>query len=134
MTTGSTGRRVAMVVAVVAAVAAGCGGDDGPSAEEEARAAAEAFAAAMQDGDYEAACGELTEELAAQLGGEGCPEQIGAIAGEESGLEIAVTGVRVSGPKAVAETEVSRPGSPPRESSFELVESEGSWLVSQLGD
>jgi hypothetical protein len=136
MTTGTKGCRAAGVAAVVVAlvVPAGCGGDDGPSADEEARAAAQEFTASLEGGDYSAACEELTDELRAQLGGEGCPDQLAAVAGEGSGVSITVTNVRVSGPKAVAETQVVREGTPPRESSFELVEAEGAWLVSKFGD
>ena len=127
-------RCIAAVIGIAGALAlAGCGGDDEASPTEAAGAAAGDFAAAIGSGDYEAACGALTEELASQLGGNACSEQIGAIAGDGD-VEIAVTNVRVSGPKAVAETEVRREGEDPQESSFDLVESGDEWKVSELGD
>ena len=127
-------RRAAAVIAVAfAGIAAGCGGEDEPSPTEAARAAAGEFVGAIASGDYEAACAALTEQLAAQLGGEACSEQIGAIAGAGE-VEIVVTDVRVSGPKAVAATEVRREGEGAQESSFDLIESEGEWKVSGLGD
>ncbi|HEX6117326.1 MAG TPA: hypothetical protein VFY99_09510 [Solirubrobacterales bacterium] len=135
--TRTTLGRVALAAAITAAVAfagAGCGGDDEPDPVEAARAAADEFVGAIGSGDFEAACGALTDELASQLGGDACSEQIGAIAGEGGDVSIEVTNVRVSGPKAVAETEVRRAGAEAQESSFELVESEGSWKVSGLGD
>jgi len=127
-------RRAAAVLAVAGTAAiAGCGGDDQPSPTEAASAAADDFAAAIGSGDYEAACGALTDQLATQLGGEACSEQIGEIAGEGD-VEIEVTNVRVSGPKAVAETEVRRSGESAQESSFDLVESGDDWKVSGFGD
>jgi hypothetical protein len=126
--------RAAGAFAVASAIAlAGCGGDDEPSPTEAAGAAAGDFVAAIESGDYEAACGALTEELVSQLGGEACSEQIGSIAGE-GGVEIEVTDVRVSGPKAVAETAVSREGEGTQESSFDLLKSGDEWKVSGLGD
>ena len=108
-------RRAAVVIAVAAiAVAAGCGGDDEPSPSDEASAAAEEFVGAIGSGDFEAACAALTEELAAQLGGDACPEQIAQLAGESGEVEIEVTDVRVSGPKAVADTEVTGRARAPR--------------------
>jgi hypothetical protein len=127
-------RRIAAVFAVaVAVVAAGCGGDDEPTPNEAAGTAAGDFAEAMGSGDFDGACRALTEELLAQLGGEACPEQIGAVAGDGE-VAIVVTNVRVSGPKAVAETSVRRAGEGVQESSFELVEHEDEWLVSGFGD
>ncbi len=124
-----------VLFAVIATLAAaGCGGDDEPKPEEQAGAAAEEFVAAMESGDFEAACGALTDELATQLGGDQCSEQIASIAGEGGEVSIKVTNVRVSGPKAVAETEVRRAGAGAQESSFDLVDSEGDWKVSGLGD
>lgn len=124
----------ALLAAIAALAVAGCGGDDEPKPEEEAGAAAEEFATAMESGDFEAACGALTDELVTQLGGDQCSEQITSIAGEGGEVSIEVTNVRVSGPKAVAETEVRRPGAGAQESSFDLVDSEGSWKVAGLGD
>jgi hypothetical protein len=127
------GALLAMIAAIAALATAGCGGDDEPSPVEEARAAAEEFVTAIEAGDFDAACAALTDELAAQLGGDGCSEQIGSVAGEEGEVSIEITNVRVSGPKGVAETEVRRPGAGAQESSFDLVEHEGAWKVSSLG-
>jgi len=128
-------RCAALAFAAAAALAvAGCGGDDEEDPSEQARAAAESFVSAIESGDFDAACADLTEGLASQLGGDACPEQIGAIAGAGGEVTIEVTGVRVSGPKAVADTEVERSGAGAEESSLELVESEGDWKVSRLGD
>lgn len=134
MATGIRIRAAAAALALAGGVATGCGGDDEPSGEAEARAAAVEFAAAIEGGDYEAACGELTDDLASQLGGERCADAIAALGGEGGDVSVAITDVRVSGPKAVADFEARREGAPPRESSFHLVESRGDWLVSQLGD
>ena len=128
-------RRALVVIAIVASAAvAGCGGDDEPNPSEAAQAAADDFVGAIGSGDFDAACAALTEELAAQLGGDACPEQIGQLAGEDGEVEIEVTDVRVSGPKAVADTEVHRQGAGAQESSFELVDSDDGWKVSRIGD
>jgi len=130
-------RPVALLTGIAAAAllaGAGCGGDDEPSPEEAARAAADQFVSSFETGDFEAACGDLTDQLADQIGGEECPDRIASIAGQGEDLSISITNLRVSGPKAVAETEVSRAGSPPQESSFELVETARTWEVSKLGD
>jgi hypothetical protein len=108
------------------------GGEE--STDEAASARADEFVAAITDGDHEAACGMLTETLATQLGGDQCPDQLGATvgrAGEE--LEIEVLDVRVSGPKAVAETRVRSSGAPPSESSFDMQLEDEAWRVSRLG-
>ena len=128
------GTRIAAAAAALAILAAGCGGDDGPTSAEAAQAAADDFVAALEGGDFEAACDALTAELAEQLGGDACPDQIAQVAGESSGVSITITSVRTSGPKAVAETEVRRQGEPAQESSLDLVEHEGEWQVSGLGD
>jgi len=117
----------------VALALPGCGGDDEPSAAEEARAAAAEFVDAIEAGEFEMACDALTRELAEQLGGEACPEQVEAVAGAGGDVAIEITSVRVSGPKAIAQTEVLRAGAGAQESSLELVEHDGSWRVSGLG-
>lgn len=128
------GSRISVALAsALVLVLAGCGGDDEPSPTEAATQAAEAFVSAIEAGDFEAACGDLTDQLESQLGGEQCPDRIATLAAEGDDLEIAVTGVRVSGPKAAAQTEVTRAGAEPRESSFELLEGEQGWEVSRLG-
>jgi hypothetical protein len=128
------GSRVAAAAAALALAGAGCGGDDGPTAAEAARAAADDFVGSLEAGEFGAACDALTDELATQLGGDACPEQIAGVAGESGEVSIAITNVRTSGPKAVAETEVRREGEPAQESSLDLVEHEGDWRVSGLGD
>jgi hypothetical protein len=139
MGNGTTARRrlvalIAIVVIVVAAVIfLVAGGDEEADPAAEAQAAAESFVGSLGAGDFDAACDDLSQELRAQLGGEECPEQIGIVAGEGE-IEIEITDVRVSGPKAVAETEVRREGAGTQESSLELVDHEGSWEIAGLGD
>ena len=132
------GTRMRVAAGAIAASAilagAGCGGDDKPSAEEAAGAAAAEFVAAIEGAEFGAACDALTDDLADQLGGEQCSEQLGQVAGEGGEVSIEITNVRVSGPKAVAETEVRRAGEGPTESSFDLVETGKTWEVSGLGD
>jgi hypothetical protein len=126
--------RIAAAAAALAIAVAGCGGDDEPTSAEAARAAADDFVAALEGGDFEAACKLLTPQLAEQLGGEACPDQIAQVAGESGEVSITITNVRTSGPKAVADTEVRRQGEPAQESSLDLVEHEGDWQVSAVGD
>ncbi len=126
--------RILAAAGTVAILVAGCGGDEEPSSAEAARAAADGFVAALEGGEFNAACDALTPELAEQLGGDACSEQIAQVAGESSGVSITITSVRTSGPKAVAQTEVRREGEPAQESSLDLVEHEGEWQVSGLGD
>jgi hypothetical protein len=139
MGNGTTARRRAVALLVIAAVVVAVvliffvGGDDEADPAAEARAAAESFVGSLGAGDFDAACDDLSQALRTQLGGEECPAQIGVVAGEGE-VEIEITDVRVSGPKAVAETEVRRPGAGAQESSLELVEHEGSWEIAGLGD
>lgn len=128
-------RLIALLAGVAVLALAGCGGDDEPTPTEEARTAADEFASSLEAGDYEAACGAMTDALVKQLGGNGCPDQVSKIAGSaQEDLSITITDVRVSGPKAVAVTEVARAGAPAQESSFDLTESGETWQVSGLGD
>ena len=123
----------AVVVALVGAT--GCGGDDEATPSEAAQSAADQFVSSLEAGDFEAACGDMTDALAQQLGGEKCPDQISTIAGQAGeDLSITITDLRVSGPKAVADTDVERAGAPKQESSFDLELSDGTWRVSGLGD
>jgi chemotaxis regulatin CheY-phosphate phosphatase CheZ len=108
----------------------------GGTPEDEARQTAEEFTGAVEEGDFEAACGVLSDELRTGIGGDQCAERLSTTVGEAGeGLEIVVTAVRVSGPQAVAETEVSRPGAEtPQESTLELVQTGDVWRISSLGD
>ena len=129
-------RLIALVVAVVAIaiVVVILVGGGGESAEEAAEGAAREFVGAVEEGDFETACGLLTDELREGIGGDQCPDQLGATVGQAGeGLEIEVLDVRVSGPKAVAETRVRSSGAPPSESSFDMELKEESWRVSALG-
>jgi hypothetical protein len=120
------------VAAVVVILILLTGGEESP--DEAARTSAEEFVSALAEGDYETACGMLTEALRAQLGGEGCPDQLAATVGQAGGeLEIEVLDVRVSGPKAVAETRVQSSQAPATESSFDMELEGESWQVSRLG-
>ena len=120
------------VLVVVALLVLGGGG----TPEDEARQTAEEFTGAVEEGDSEAACELLSDELRAGIGGDQCPQRLSAAAGEAGdGLEIVITAVRVSGPKAVADTEVTRPGAEaPQESTLELAEDGDGWRISSLGD
>ena len=124
---------LAAVAAVVVIVVMLVGGEESP--QDAARQTAEDFAAAVEAGDAEAACALLAEELRSSFGGDSCAESFSASvsqAGDE--LEVEITSVRVSGPKAVAETEVtSAMADEPRQSSLELLEDDGKWRVSSLG-
>ena len=134
MTTGSRSKAWLGAACVAVALAVpGCGGGDEPTAAEQARTGALEFVEAIEAGEFEAACDALTRELAEQLGGEACPQQVEAVAGAGGDVAIEITSVRVSGPKAVAQTEVRRSGAGAMESSLELVEHDGSWRVSALG-
>lgn len=130
-------RRLILLLVAVAAVAVILilvvgGGDDSP--EEAAQASAEEFVSALADGDYESACGMLTETLSTQLGGDQCPDRLAATVGRAGeDLEIEVLDVRVSGPKAVAETQVRSSGAPETESSFDMELTGETWEVSRLG-
>src|ERR687896_779602 len=108
------------------------GGEESP--DEAARSTAEDFVSSLADGDYETACGMLTDALVSQIGGEGCPDQLGATVGQAGeDLEIEVLDVRVSGPKAVAETRVRPSDGPATESSFDMELDGETWEVSRLG-
>ena len=67
------GRRVlaALILAIVAAAIAGCGGDDDPEVSgpgaKEAEDTAREFLVAGVDGDVDAACGLLSDDLTADL-------------------------------------------------------------------
>jgi hypothetical protein len=118
-------------IVVVAILLIG-GGEESP--EESARASAEDFVGSLTAGDYDAACGMLSDTLRDQIGGEGCADELSATVGQAgSGLEIEVVNVRVSGPKAVAETRVRSAQAPATESSFEMQLEEETWRVSSLG-
>ncbi|MGI8462618.1 MAG: Rv0361 family membrane protein [Solirubrobacterales bacterium] len=124
---------IVVFVIVLILVLGGGGDEDDPAAE--ARSTAEQFVSTVGAGEFETACGLLTKQLAEQIGGAQCPDQLSATVGEAgTDISITVTNVRVSGPKAVAETEVRRSGAPPADSSLELVESDGEWQISRLGD
>ena len=123
---------LALAAVVVAAILVLGGGEDSP--EEAAQASAEEFVDVLADGDYESACGRLSESLATQLGGEECPDRLGATVGQAGeDLEIEVVDVRVSGPKAVAETRVQTSGGPTSESSFDMELEDYTWRVTRLG-
>jgi hypothetical protein len=123
---------VAVAAVVVVLVIVLGGGEESP--DEAARTSAEEFVAALTEGDYETACGMLAEALRSQLGGEGCPDQLAATVGRAGeDLEIEVLDVRVSGPKAVAETRVRSAAGPATESSFDMELEGETWRVSRLG-
>ena len=135
---------VAILVFVVA------GGDDDAATEadkirardraaaQERTSAAERtvirFIGILEDGDYEEACKMLTEQLAVQLGGDGCPDSISgsvAASGQED-VDIELLDTSVSGPKAIAYVEVSA-GAGPHETSFELQEDDDGWKIWRIG-
>ncbi len=130
-------RRLILLLVAVAAVAVVLilvlgGGEESP--DEAARTSAEEFVSVLTEGDFESACGMLTETLATQLGGDQCQDRLAATVGRAGeDLEIEVLDVRVSGPKAVAETSVRSSGAPASESSFEMELTGESWEVSRLG-
>lgn len=130
-------RRLILLLVAVAAVAVVLilvlgGGDESP--DEAARTGAEEFVSVLADGDYESACGMLTDALAEQLGGDQCPDRLAATVGRAGeDLEIEVLNVRVSGPKAVADTRVRSAGAPATESSFDMELAGDTWEVSRLG-
>ena len=123
---------LAVIAAIVIVVVIVIGGGESP--EEAAEGAAQEFVSAFEAGDFKAACGMLTDELRSGIGDDQCPDQLATTvdaAGE--GLAIEVVDVRVSDPKAVADTEVRRPQGPPAESSFDMQLSDDTWQVSRLG-
>lgn len=129
--------RLIALIAAIAAIAVVVilligGGDQSP--EEAAEGAADQFVSAVEEGDFETACGLLTDELRSGIGGDQCPDRLGATVGQAGeDLAIEVVDVRVSGPKAAAATEARRTEGPPAESSFELQLVGDEWLVSRLG-
>jgi hypothetical protein len=123
---------LAAIAAIVVVLILVIGGEESP--DEAARTSAEEFVSAITEGDYETACGMLTESLRAQLGGDGCPDQLTATVGEAGGEpQIEILDVRVSGPKAVAETRVRSPQAPATDSSFDMQLEDETWQVSRLG-
>jgi hypothetical protein len=121
---------VAAIVVVLILVLGG--GEE--SSDEAARTSAEEFVGAITEGDFETACGMLTEALRTQIGGEECPDELAATVGQAGGdLEIEVLEVRVSGPQAVAETRVRTSQGPAIESSFDMQLEGETWQVSRLG-
>jgi hypothetical protein len=121
------------IAAIVVVLVLVIGGDE-ESPEEAARASAEEFVGAITDGDYETACGMLTGALRDQIGGQECPDRLGATVGQAGGsLEIEILEVRVSGPQAVAETRVRTAQAPATESSFDMQLEDETWRVSRLG-
>jgi hypothetical protein len=129
-------RLIALVLAIAAIVVVLIlilgGGEESP--DEAARTSAEEFVSVLTDGDYESACGMLTDSLAEQLGGDQCQDRLAETVGQAGeDLEIEVLDVRVSGPKAVAETRVRSATAPATESSFDMELDGETWEVSRLG-
>ncbi len=121
-----------ILVIVIGVVVIGGGGD---APDEEAREAAERFASAIEDGDFETACGLMTDALRSSAGGEQCSDQLAArVGGGAADVEIEVVAVSVSGPKARAETRV-RPAEdrPAREGTLGLEHDDAGWQVSDFG-
>jgi hypothetical protein len=112
------------------ALAAGCGEEETP--ESGAQRAVEAFFAGIAGEDFESACAVVVPELLDALGGDDCAEGLGVVA---SGIEpeYAITDVRVSGTKAAVDVELTGESGEVREDTIELVEDEGSWLISSFG-
>lgn len=106
----------------------------GESDLDQARGASEEFASAIESGDFETACGLLTPELRESAGGEECPDQLAATVGTAAEeVDVEILSVRVSGPKAVADTRVNRSDGESSESSLELQLSDERWQISAFG-
>jgi hypothetical protein len=120
---------------------------DPPTQAERARSTVERFFDAAHDKDFEAVCHQLTEQeqrtveqragsLAIERGLKGCNEILRAYLGDQlSDTRIAkVEDVRVSGNRAVVDTNLRAPGSKrPQPTTFDLFLIEDQWRIADLG-
>jgi hypothetical protein len=136
---------IALVVVTVLAVAdAPPFFEDPPTAAERAQDSVESFFAAGREGDFERACELLTPQasayvrvIGAQLGGQrkvrNCPAVLESQSGRTfRGTEVEIIRMRVSGYRAVAETELRSPGKRPEERAVSLELQEGDWLIADF--
>ncbi len=140
-------RRIGAAVLVVAGAAvvvlavltiAGSGplaGEDTPTTEEAVTETVERFLGSLADQDYAAACELLTEEVRAQLRGGECAQVLAAVLGATTvgAPDVELTDIRISGNQAAVDALVTGESGESRESSLELLEDNGQWLISSFG-
>ena len=128
-------RRI-VTLAAAAAVLAGCGGSSGPSDESLVRDTLQAFATAVEKGDYQTLCDKVfAPKLLKGLESIGLPCEI-AMRTSFKGVKdpkLTVGTVAVSGRHASAEVKTSASGQPPSTDTLELDKLAGGWRVSALG-
>jgi hypothetical protein len=111
---------------------AGCGGNDSSTPESQAQATVEQFVGALSSQDATTACGLLTAQLQAQLGGAQCEQALGALAGQATAPDVRVTDVRIAGNKAAVDTEKTADTGPASTQTWDLLEESGQWRISNF--
>jgi hypothetical protein len=124
---------IAAIVLGVVAITGG-GGDGSDTPEAQVQATVDDFVNALGDQSFDTACGLLTADLRAQLGGVQCEQALVALAGQgATPPTVQITDVRIAGNKAAVDAQISSDSGSPVQHSLQLLEEDGQWRISSFG-